>query len=145
MIHGSLITFSQRIIRAYNKLCEPILEEFDISQVSFDILMFIANNPEHKTASEISEIRHIKKNLVSVHVDRLVEAGLLERSSFDGDRRKITLRYTDSALPMIERGREMQRGFREALTSGVSDEEWQIFGRIHDKIEQNAESIIKNR
>ena len=41
-------------------------------QTAFDILMFLANNPEYKTARDIVEIRKIKANLVSVNVDRCV-------------------------------------------------------------------------
>ena len=62
-------------------MCVPILHEFDIPQVSFDILMFLKNNPELCTAQQISEFRHIKKNLISVHVDKLVTAGYLDRKS----------------------------------------------------------------
>lgn len=49
----------QNIVHACNKLCEPLLKKYDLPQVSFDILMFLANNPEFSTAQEISEIRNI--------------------------------------------------------------------------------------
>ena len=43
-----------------------------LGKVAFDILLFLANNPEYKTASDIVEYRGIKANLVSVNVDKLV-------------------------------------------------------------------------
>ena len=39
---------------------------------AFDILLFLANNPEYKTASDIVGYRGIKANLISVNVDKLV-------------------------------------------------------------------------
>ncbi len=78
MTPSTFITFFHDALNAYNKMCEPILHEFDIPQVSFDILMFLKNNPDLCTAQQISEFRNIKKNLVSVHVDKLVTAGYLQ-------------------------------------------------------------------
>ena len=75
MTPSTFVAFFHDVLNAYNKMCEPILHEFDIPQVSFDILMFLNNNPELSTAQQISEFRKIKKNLVSVHVDKLVTAG----------------------------------------------------------------------
>ena len=43
---STFITFFHDALNAYNKMCEPILHEFDIPQVSFDILMFLNNNPD---------------------------------------------------------------------------------------------------
>ena len=74
MTPSTFVAFFHDVLNAYNKMCEPILHEFDIPQVSFDILMFLNNNPELCTAQQISEFRKIKKNLVSVHVDKLVTA-----------------------------------------------------------------------
>ena len=62
------LIISKKTITAYNKTCESVLKKYDIPQVSFDILMFLTNNPEYVTAQDISEIKGIKKNLVSVPV-----------------------------------------------------------------------------
>lgn len=43
MTPSTFITFFHDALNAYNKMCEPILHEFDIPQVSFDILMFLKN------------------------------------------------------------------------------------------------------
>ena len=59
---STFVAFFHDALNAYNKMCEPILQEFDIPQVSFDILMFLKNNPDLCTAQQISEFRNIKKN-----------------------------------------------------------------------------------
>ena len=107
------LMISRKTLTAYNKMCQPLLEKYNLPQVSFDILMFLTNNPEYKTAQDVSEIRGIKKNLVSVHVDKLVNAGLLERGFIAGDRRKVSLTCTDKSKEIIDDGLRMQNDFYE--------------------------------
>ncbi len=133
---------SQKITQAYMHLCEPLLKKFDLHQVSFDILMFLNNNPDYSTAQEICQIRHIKKNLVSVHVDKLVTSGLLKRSSVAGDRRKISLTCTEKAKPVIESGIEMQARFFAEITAGISDEQRAMLIQLETLLHANAEAII---
>ena len=89
------IEIARTISLAYNVVCKPICKELDLPQTAFDILMFLGNNPKYKTAGEIVEIRHIKANLVSVNVDKLVREGYLERKTVEGDRRKTELIFTE--------------------------------------------------
>ena len=126
------------VLNAYNKMCEPILHEFDIPQVSFDILMFLNNNPELCTAQQISEFRKIKKNLVSVHVDKLVTAGYLQRGSVTGDRRKVLLSCTEKAQPILKAGLEMQQNFNQKLTRNIPEEQIHVYKEIIDSMAANA-------
>lgn len=135
---------SQKIIHAYNHLCEPLLEMFGLPQVSFDILMFLTNNPEYSTAQEISEIRHIKKNLISVHVEKLVSAGLLERKPISGDRRKIALSCTEKARPIVEAGLAMQNRFHKELTAGITEEQYAMIAEIGALLLSNADHILSS-
>ena len=69
------LTITKDTMNAYNRMCEPILLQYNIPQVSFDILMFLTNNPEFCTAQEISEIRggeYLEQSrTVDLHVQRL--------------------------------------------------------------------------
>jgi DNA-binding MarR family transcriptional regulator len=71
--------FANKTALAYSAVCKPLCQELGLPQTAFDILLFLANNPTYKTASDIVEVRHIKANLVSVNVDKLVHEGLLTR------------------------------------------------------------------
>ena len=140
---ATIIYVSQKIVHTYNKSCEPLLQKCDLPQVSFDILMFLANNPEYSTAQEISEYRHIKKNLVSVHVEKLVSAGLLQRGTVAGDRRKVSLSGTEKARTIVEEGLKMQELFYKKVTEGISDSQWSVCKDIYETIEANAEAMGK--
>ena len=87
--------FAIKTAQAYNAVCKPLCQELKLPQTAFDILMFLANNPDRRTASDIVEFRHIKANLVSMNVDRLVKEGYLERRAVAGDRRKTELLCTE--------------------------------------------------
>ena len=56
---NSGIEFAQKINLAYNSVCKPLLHKFNLPQTAFDILMFLANNPEYTTARDIVEVRKL--------------------------------------------------------------------------------------
>ena len=68
------IEFARKMALAYTAVCRPLCQEMKLPQTAFDILMFLYNNPEYKTARDIVEIRNIKANLVSVNVEKLIES-----------------------------------------------------------------------
>ena len=112
---NSGIEFAQKINLAYNSVCKPLLHKFNLPQTAFDILMFLANNPEYTTARDIVEVRKIKANLVSVNVDRLVCDGYIIRKETKGDRRKTQLICTPAAEEIIKEGQVLQKDFLEHL------------------------------
>ena len=105
-MHHSM-EFAAKMASAYSATCKPLCQELKLPQTAFDILLFLANNPDYKTASDIVEIRKIKANLVSVNVEKLVKEGYLKRQAAEGDRRKVLLLCTDKAMPVIRRGRAL--------------------------------------
>ena len=90
------IEFTMKLSAAYSAVCRPLCHELNLPQTAFDILMFLANNPEYTTARDIVEVRKIKANLVSINVDKLVSEGYLRREVDTADRRKTHLLCTQS-------------------------------------------------
>ena len=135
--------FAHKTDLAYSALCHSLCRELNLPQTAFDILLFLANNPECDTASDIVELRKIKANLVSVNVNRLVEEGYLYREPVPGDRRKTRLICTDKALPIIDRGRALQAQFIDRLLSGMSDEQRQAFGDAVGVIDRNLDQLLQ--
>ena len=136
------IAISRKIALAYSAVCKPLCRQLELPQTAFDILMFLGNNPDYKTASEIVEIRHIKANLVSVNVDRLVREGYLTRRGVEGDRRKTELLCTEKAQPIIARGRQLQNAFSERLFAGMDEEARRAFSEAMHLIEHNLNELL---
>ena len=127
--------FAIKTAQAYNAVCKPLCQELKLPQTAFDILMFLANNPDRRTASDIVEFRHIKANLVSMNVDRLVKVA--------GDRRKTELLCTEKARPVIERGRAVQNAFFARLLTNTDEPTREAFFRTMEIIGKNLDDILK--
>ena len=136
------IEFARKMALAYTAVCRPLCQEMKLPQTAFDILMFLYNNPEYKTARDIVEIRNIKANLVSVNVEKLVQDGYIERQAVEKDRRKTELICTQKALPVQKQGRELQQEFAERLMAGLSDEDQEKLAVYFHKW-KNLDQIIK--
>ena len=131
------ISFADKISRAYTRSCKALCHELDIPQTAFDILMFLANHPEYKSARDIVEIRRIKANLVSINVDRLVQEGLLVRREVAHDRRKVELELTEKAAPIVERGRAVQKQFIDTMLQGIDETTLEAFRAALMQMEEN--------
>lgn len=137
------LEFVHKRMLAYSAACRPLCQKLKLTQTAFDILMFLANNPCCKTASEIVEIRHIKANLVSVNVDRLVREGYLLRQPVKGDRRKTELICTALAQPVIEQGRAVQDNFMKNLLRGMDEATQAAFFSAITIIDRNMDELLK--
>lgn len=140
-----VMTVLRSFLEAYENYCKPLCRELNMPQMAFDILMFLAKNPEHCTAKEISRFRGFKENILSVNINKLVSEGYLERLSVDSDRRKVKLVCTEKAQSIIERGQKIQQEFETAIFSGLSAEEIVLCRRCLDKISENAQQINSPR
>ena len=100
---ATLFSHANKMTQAYHVMLTPLCKEAGLPPLAMDILLFLANNPEHNTAKDICRMRGHKSGIVSVHVERLVNDGLLERQEMPGDRRQTRLVCTEQAQALIER------------------------------------------
>lgn len=131
------VDFLKKLGNTYDEACKPICSKYGLTKTGFDILMFLANNPEYRTASEIVDIRMIKANLVSVNVDKLVKEGYLERIPVMGDRRKTELLITNKASSLVEEGREFQKNMLNKLMKNTTEEQRKVFVQVLEIMNEN--------
>ena len=136
-----IFNHAQKFLEAYHAVLQPLCREAGLPPMALDILLFIANNPEQATASGICQLRGLKPGIVSVHVDRLVSEGLLERRKVPGDRRKTHLATTPAAAAIIEKGRALQRRFAARLIDGLSEQDLAALHGTLTVMDRNLESI----
>lgn len=134
--------FAQKMSVAYQEQFKVLCKKFHLSQTAFDILLFLANNPQYKTARDIVGIRRLKANLVSMNVNRLVDEGYLERKEVPKDRRKTELLCTKKAQPIIQKGQELQNQFFTLLFEKVKPEQKQVFFEVVQQMVNNLDEII---
>lgn len=137
------IEFGRKLSLAYEMICKPLCRKLKLTQTAFDILMFLANNPEYTMARDIVEIRKLKANLVSINVEKLVKEGYLVRESMEEDRRKTRLLLTSKADEIIIQGRALQRSFAESLFSEIDETSREIILRGISQMEHNLDQMIE--
>lgn len=131
------ISISTKAMKTYETFCQPVCKKFQINQTSFDVLMFLANNPEYNTARDICEIRGIRTGIASVAIDLLVKNGYLQRQPDARDRRITRLILTEKSGEIIQNGRLIQRKFGKQLTAGISEEELAAYMKTAQKFRDN--------
>ena len=135
------IKIARNLLKVYSAKCKPLCQEVGIPQTAFDILMFLADNPEFDTARDVVETRYIKANLVSVNVESLVREGYLKREKSLSDRRKTRLVCTEKAWPIVERGRQIQESFVKELFKNIDEQMREDFFQVLRILEDNLKQI----
>lgn len=124
----------------YGSYRKKIMNRFSLSAAETDILMFLSNNPQYDTGTDISRIRKIPKSQVSTSVKSLCEKGYLCTDYKENNRKSIHLSLTTSALSVTDYGKTVQAEFADLLFSGFSEEEKSEFERLHIRIADNIAS-----
>lgn len=127
----------------YTAIVNPVCEKHGLTYMEFTVLMFLANNPQFDTASDIVNYRHLTKSHVSMSIRSLENKGLLKGEHHEPNRRTIHLTVQDSANTIISDGRAAQSEYGNILFSGFSDSEYDQLTSFMDRIDKNISDYIK--
>lgn len=83
-------------------LSGEVCDQYGLTQMEYDILMFLHNNPRHDTAAEIVRIRKSTKSHVSTSLKNLENKGLVERIQSKDNKKHIEIVLLDKAEPIVE-------------------------------------------
>lgn len=131
--------------KLYTILSTPICEKYHLTQLEFNILMFLENNPSFDTAADVVKVRRLSKSNVSMAIRALSEKGLLFSFPSKKDRRVMHLKVSDAAEAIISEGLTMQSAFFSGLFTDFTEEEQLAFqnylSRISDNVTQYLSSL----
>nr|WP_239468411.1 MarR family transcriptional regulator [Microvirga arvi] len=102
-----------RIIRLNRRASNAVATELRILGLSipqFDLLSTLTER-EGLSQQELAERLYVTKGNVSGLLDRMVEAGLVERRSIPGDRRSNALYLTPKGRDLADQGIAAQRSY----------------------------------
>lgn len=131
------------ITSCYEMLTRKVCEKYQLTQMEYDILIFLHNNPQHNTAAEIVKIRKSTKSHVSSSLKNLENRGLVERIQSADNKKHIEIVLLEKAVPIIEDGIKVQKEFAKTLLQGLSKEEKRICVEVFNKICKNADEYLK--
>lgn len=132
------------ITTCYELLSSKVCDEYGLTQMQYDILMFLYNNPQHNTAADIVKIRKSTKSHVSTSLKDLEDRELIKRLQSVENKKHIEIVLLENAMPIIEAGIKAQKDFASNVLSGLTNEEKRICMSVFDKICRNADEYLKN-
>ena len=125
------------ITRFYDTQRRAVCRKLSISQMEFDILVFLHNNPGRDTARDIVALRGLPKSNVSQAVEVLMGKGLLARSQDAEDRRRVHLNLTEAAEQLMPQLLEAQQTFWEQAFRDFSAQDAECFAALYGRIVKN--------
>ena len=136
-----LLTIRSALKRCYTHEMAGVLSRWQLTGMELDVLLFLGNNPDCDTASDMVQLRQLTKSHVSKAVERLTALGLVLQQRDEMNRRRIHLKLAEAAEPILRDGREAQKRFVEVLTRGLNDEDKAAAARILTVMMENAAAV----
>ena len=75
----------------YELLSGKVCDKYELTQMEYDILMFLHNNPQNNTAAEIVKIRKSTKSHVSTSLKNLENKKLIERKQSEENKKHVEI------------------------------------------------------
>ena len=118
----------------YELLSGEVCDRYELTQMEYDILMFLHNNPKYNTAADIVKIRKSTKSHVSTSLKALENKGLIERIQSTRNKKHIEIVILNKAESIIKDGMKAQKEFAKNALDGLTKEEsicaWQYLIRF---------------
>ena len=148
------------ITRYYEILMSSVCEKYQLKHLEYDILMFLHNNPQYRTAADIVRVRKSTKSHVSTSLKTLEDRGLIAKKTDPVNKKHIELDLLEPANEIVRDGLLAQRQFAEQLASildavrrqfaeqmlrGLTPEDIAVCKRVFQQVCSNAEACIKQK
>ena len=136
----------QKIVTSFYSQCvKPVCEKYGLTRMEFDILMFLSNNPEYNTASDIVRIRLLTKSHVSISLKELETCGLVKTAFLNNNRKTMHISIQEKAAPVIADGKLAQQEFAQKLLQGFSLEEVEMYSKLFQRTCENARKEMEGK
>jgi MarR family transcriptional regulator, organic hydroperoxide resistance regulator len=137
-----------RVIRLHRRALNTIaaeLKSLGLSVPQFDLLSTLTER-EGLSQQELAERLYVTKGNVSGLLDRMVEAGLVERRTIPGDRRSNALYLTEKGRDLAEKGIAAQKSYVQGTLGSLPPEDLADLERIvlawRDRARMAEDSIL---
>lgn len=123
----------------------PVCEKYQLKHLEYDILMFLHNNPQYRTAADIVRVRKSTKSHVSTSLKTLEDRGLIAKKTDPVNKKHIELDLLEPANEIVQDGLLAQRQFAEQMLRGLTPEDIAVCKRVFQQVCSNAEACIKQK
>ena len=108
-----------------------------VTRAQWRVLMKLSRQPGIRQV-ELADLLDIEPITLSRIVDRLQEAGLVERSSDPGDRRAWRLEVTQKAQPIMKRLKAVGSDLIDHAFDGIDPKDIETARRVLARVRENA-------
>lgn len=129
--------------RLYDQFMQPVANRHALRRMELDILLFLANQPEYDTASDLIHRRGLSKSHVSTSIQHLLEKELIIAHHFANDKKRMHLKLSDTCSSIIEEGQIAQQAFFKSLMKEFSEDEIKTMKTLFRKMNQNIQDTCK--
>ena len=143
------------ITRYYEILMSSVCEKYQLKHLEYDILMFLHNNPQYRTAADIVRVRKSTKSHVSTSLKTLEDRGFIAKKTDPVNKKHIELDLLEPANEIVRDGLLAQRQFTEQMlrdyqfidryAPGLTPEDIAVCKRVFQQVCSNAEACIKQK
>lgn len=138
-----VLSYAQHYKKYYTAQFVDAAAAYGLNQLEIDILLFLHNNPELCTASDICRYRALAKSNVSGAVERLRGRGILTVSPAPDNRRQRLLGFTDEGRTIAGELAKIQRSSVEPLFEGFTPEEQRALQDYLRRMDANIQRRLK--
>lgn len=85
------------IVCYYELLTKSVCDKYQLTQMEYNILMFLYNNPQYNTAADIVKVRKSTKSHVSTSLKSLEDRGFIEKKQSEENKKYVELFLLDDA------------------------------------------------
>ena len=128
---GSLVA---RAARQWRRTVDRRLQPFGLTEATWLPLIYLARAPVPMRQKDLAAALTLDGSSVVRLLDALVAAELVERREEDGDRRARIIVPTRRGLAIAEQVEAVSRQVRNAVLTGLTDEELQVATRVMEQI-----------
>ena len=125
-------------------MVSPVCEKYELTYMEFTVLMFLTNNQQYDTATQIVKYFFLAKSHVSISIRSLQERGLILGEHKGGNLRTIHLSVADKARDIIADGRVSQCKFCEIVFAVFSKEEIEALYRFTEQVNRNIKEYLND-
>jgi MarR family transcriptional regulator for hemolysin len=136
---GKMYTMDQYL----QECIAPACKEYHLTGTEMTVLLFLYNNPEKNTATDIIKFSRMAKANISKAVEHMIRRDLLVRTRDAQDRRVVHLCLTETALCMMPDLLGAAEQYLRGIFADFSPEEMHMFSEFNTRMAANAESRLQ--
>ena len=128
----------------YDNMTATLCKKASICHSALNILLLISQDNGNVYAKDLVWKLGLKPNMVSLHINNLVNQGYLRREMPKEDRRRIRLVCTGKSKKLVQDATKIANDLMDKLFNGLNDEEVEVCNKSINMVKENIDSLRKN-